>query len=126
MHQSACLLMFLLLCLVYRNFLLPMTFDLFPENSILSSLYCMARNLLPIFTLAAKNIARYIQAYEASPSTLTFCIFYYLDRHACTGRMPSKIGVMQPKAKELSEARIEVWDRSLRRNFRGNMALLTP
>ena len=50
----------------------------------------MAKNLLPVFTLAATKSAKYLKAYEAAPSTLIFYILYYLDRHACTGRMPCK------------------------------------
>lgn len=99
----------------------------FPESSILHSFCHMARNLVPIFILAATKIARYMQACEAALSTLIFCIFHCLDRHACMqGEWHAKIRVILPKAKELLEQGLRSGaDPSLELS-EGTKALLTP
>lgn len=83
----------------------------------------MARNLFPIFTLAATEKAKNTQAYEATPSALIFCTFCCLDRQARTqGERHAKV-VLLPQAKKLLEVRIEAWNRFLLRICRGRMAL---
>lgn len=117
MHQLACLLMFLLLCFVYRNFLPSVTFDFLRVASCTLSAIWPGIQCLFLFWQLQRQ-----QGTCKHVKQLSHILYLSLSRQTCmhTGGMTCKDQSYSAKSQGTTRARAEIRNRSLPRTFRGN------